>query len=555
MNETAADTSQRSVFLSSTILQLLEAIVLVKVTWLILDHVKKWKRKCRLLEALPCVKPKSKLLYNISNVYASPKVPKREHILHVWHTIQDIAKAHHSKHGGFILTFLSPYYLPFLSKSTLFLTDYELVAQAMNHPKLQSKGTQYAALSVFTKDSILGAPTNDDWKRMRKLTSKAFSNHVMNSTNEISHSMMASKVYPFLDQLAKEGKEIDVKDFTSPLTLDILGRVAFSYSVGGLDMLLNKKNHNDDSTSATTTKSNGSEKKELYQVFSEISEDLQILIRLRKFLPEWIIKFLILRRFNPNVQLLNDTITDVLYQRRSEAIKNEEKKDDLLGYLLEKDERGDPILSTQELLGNTRVFLAAGNDTTAISITFALYEISRKPDILQKLRLEVDPLFFQRDDVNKNAFPSYGELRNCSYLCAVIREVLRLHAPAVIARVAKDSAEITLETSKHTLVIPADTNINVAPWLTHRLDATAPDEDPLAFDPDRTVTKSDAYFPFAVGLRNCVGRELALAEMRAVIACMVHTYDFEPPTEEVVTFMQLTLTPNQCKMKFQRRKR
>eukprot|EP00521_Asterionellopsis_glacialis_P006552 CAMPEP_0195282390 /NCGR_PEP_ID=MMETSP0707-20130614/1281_1 /TAXON_ID=33640 /ORGANISM="Asterionellopsis glacialis, Strain CCMP134" /LENGTH=426 /DNA_ID=CAMNT_0040341355 /DNA_START=424 /DNA_END=1704 /DNA_ORIENTATION=- len=425
----------------------------------------------------------------------------------------------------------------------------------MNHPRLQSKGTQYEAFSVFTKDSVLGSPTDHDWKRMRKLTSKAFSNRVMNNTNETAHRMMTSKVYPFLDQLAKEGKVIDVKDFTSPLTLDLIGSVAFSYNFGGLDMLLNTNDCNGDLTSDTTTsKSNGSEKEGLYQIFSEIAEDLHTLLRVSKILPEGIIKFFILRRFNPNVQLLNDTITDVLHQRRSEAIKNEEKKEDLLAYLLETDENGYPILSRQELLGNIRSFLFAGHDTTAIAITFALYELSRRPDIIQKLRLEVDPLFFQSDDVNKNAFPSYGQLRSCSYLESVIREVLRLHAPAVISRIAKDSTEITLETSKHKMVIPANTNINIAPWLTHRLDSTAPDEDPLVFDPERTVTKADAYFPFAVGLRNCVGRELALAEMRVVIACMVHTYDFEPPIEEVVTFVQITLNPNQCKMKFQRRK-
>lgn len=133
------------------------------------------------------------------------------------------------------------------------------------------------------------------------------------------------------------------------------------------------------------------------------------------------------------------------------------------------------------------------------------------------------------------------------------------HSPAIFSRKATGSTEVTLKTSKYKFVIPVDTDVIAFPWITHRFknydDTITPtnDDDLGIFDPERTIRKTDPYFPFAMGSRNCVGRELAMAEVRASIAYIVHTYDFEPPTEDVVTYLKVTLNPNQCKMKFKRR--
>jgi len=80
------------------------------------------------------------------------------------------------------------------------------------------------------------------------------------------------------------------------------------------------------------------------------------------------------------------------------------------------------------------------------------------------------------------------------------------------------------------------------------------------FDPDRTIDyDNDVFFPFAIGARNCVGREMAMAEIRVLLAQVVHNYDLvlEPEAikEGMETYVVLTLRVTNYGMKFVKRKR
>ena len=71
--------------------------------------------------------------------------------------------------------------------------------------------------------------------------------------------------------------------------------------------------------------------------------------------------------------------------------------------------------------------IAAGSDTTAITLTSALYHLYANPDKLAKLRDEIDTLACQ----NLASDPvTWQEAQNMSYLQAVIQESLRMH-PAI----------------------------------------------------------------------------------------------------------------------------
>lgn len=248
------------------------------------------------------------------------------------------------------------------------------------------------------------------------------------------------------------------------------------------------------------------------------------------------------------MQSLNNKILSIVEARRKAARNRRNGKSfkgkDLLSYLFEEDENGVPILSTEELVVNTKLFILAGHDTTATTLVFALYELSRKPHVILKLRNEIDPLFKKRENP-----PKYSQLRSCDYLEAVIRETQRLHAAVIYSR-SSGNSEVVLKTSKYSYVIPKETEVMISPCLTHRLET---EDDPLTFVPDRVVKKTDPYFPFAMDARNCVGRELAMTELRAVIAHIIFDYDFDAPAEEVVAYSRVTLSPNRCNMKFRRR--
>lgn len=68
--------------------------------------------------------------------------------------------------------------------------------------------------------------------------------------------------------------------------------------------------------------------------------------------------------------------------------------------------------------------LVAGRDTTAATLTFALYMLAEHPDVAKKLRDEII------DQVGPDARPDYDNIRDMKYLRAFLNETLRLF-PAV----------------------------------------------------------------------------------------------------------------------------
>jgi cytochrome P450 len=67
-------------------------------------------------------------------------------------------------------------------------------------------------------------------------------------------------------------------------------------------------------------------------------------------------------------------------------------------------------------------FFVAGHETTSTAVTWALFALSQNIDIQNKLREEVSSL--------STSSPTADELASISYLDYVVREVLRLYAPA-----------------------------------------------------------------------------------------------------------------------------
>ena len=51
------------------------------------------------------------------------------------------------------------------------------------------------------------------------------------------------------------------------------------------------------------------------------------------------------------------------------------------------------MMSDEEVVANSIGFLLAGNETTAITLAFASYELALNPDIQEKLQSEIDAYF------------------------------------------------------------------------------------------------------------------------------------------------------------------
>lgn len=196
-----------------------------------------------------------------------------------------------------------------------------------------------------------------------------------------------------------------------------------------------------------------------------------------------------------------------------------EGRPDLIeGLIRKQDELGLDLLQLQM---NASVLIIAGSETTATLLSGATFLLLTNPEALAKLTDEVRSTF---DDDADITLSSVGSL---SYMLACLDESLRRYPPVVIGlpRLApKGGAQV----AGH--FVPAGTRVAV--WQYAASHDPALWTDPHGFHPERFLGDPrfardtlDAMQPFSLGPRNCIGKNLAYAEMRLIIAKLVYNFD------------------------------
>ncbi|KAF8125508.1 cytochrome P450, partial [Boletus edulis] len=111
-------------------------------------------------------------------------------------------------------------------------------------------------------------------------------------------------------------------------------------------------------------------------------------------------------------------------QKEMEGVVGGKEERSIIGLLIKGGSDDSQFcLSTEEIMAQIKLLLLAGYETTAISLTWALLELSRNVDVQTKLRREL---------LEHVPDPTYDQLSNgLPYLDAVVHEILRIHPPAV----------------------------------------------------------------------------------------------------------------------------
>jgi cytochrome P450 len=196
-----------------------------------------------------------------------------------------------------------------------------------------------------------------------------------------------------------------------------------------------------------------------------------------------------------------------------ERRRNGGKSEDVLGVMLSARRLDGTAMNDDEIRDELLTMLTAGHETTAVGLSWALYELARHPAALQRLREELDTLGFD---------PSPDVLTKSSYLGAVCKEALRLHT--ILTEIAR-----TLRVPCHLVgfQLPAGTSVAIGIGAIHQDPSLYPE--PQKFRPERFLARDYGafeYLPFGGGHRRCLGATLAEAEMRIVLATIVTSWDF-----------------------------
>ncbi|KAK2040890.1 cytochrome P450 [Colletotrichum somersetense] len=189
--------------------------------------------------------------------------------------------------------------------------------------------------------------------------------------------------------------------------------------------------------------------------------------------------------------------------------------------------------SLERLCDEAEILTGAGSETTAQALARIFFYLKHVPEVLQKLRLELDAAMPGAVDI----LP-LTELQKLPYLTAVIREGLRLSYGVTtrLPRIAHQDIEYK------GYRIPAGTPVSQSPYFVLMHPSVFPE--PQTFRPERWIEaedenkRLDKYLVcFGKGSRQCLGINLAYAELYVTIATIVRRFDweiFETTTDDVV---------------------
>ncbi|KAL2281697.1 hypothetical protein FJTKL_11381 [Diaporthe vaccinii] len=202
---------------------------------------------------------------------------------------------------------------------------------------------------------------------------------------------------------------------------------------------------------------------------------------------------------------------------------------DFMTYMLRKNRDGQPGFLDSDLIINTPLIIMAGSETTATALSGLTWHLGQAKFRHHHHRL-VNEI--------RSAFASEAEIDMKStarlpYLMATIDEILRMYPPA-----AQTPPRVSPGAELEGEHIPKGTVITVFQWATYRNADNFHDPDNFRperwlpanhelYDPVFVNDNKQCYHPFSFGVRDCVGKNLALSELRVVISRLLYRFDVE----------------------------
>lgn len=206
------------------------------------------------------------------------------------------------------------------------------------------------------------------------------------------------------------------------------------------------------------------------------------------------------------------------------AQRRDDERDfhDVLSMLMPAQSGEEPgmKLTEKQIHDHILTFLAAGHETTAITLVWTFYLLSQYPHVRIKLQDELRSVLGSRK-------PTLDDFNKLPYLDWVLNESMRLHPPAWL-----QMRVVAKETELDGVHLPVGTLLVLSQWVIHRLPTIWQDAEmfkPERWDPANSQSiPPGAYFPFGGGPRTCIGMPLAQLEARIILANILQDYTPQP---------------------------
>jgi cytochrome P450 len=200
-------------------------------------------------------------------------------------------------------------------------------------------------------------------------------------------------------------------------------------------------------------------------------------------------------------------------------------KRDIISLLIRarmSDKSGAYHMSDAAMVDQVLTLLGAGHETTASGLAWTLWLLATHPITQTKLREEVSAV------VADNPHPDYRSLKDLQWLDCVVMESLRLMPPVpmTLRRASKDQCIDGVSVPKGTIFYIPIKVVNTWKEIWG--------EDAEKFNPARWLDLPQTYNPtfsllsFIAGPHACIGRTMAIMEMKAILTSVIANFEFQP---------------------------
>ena len=370
---------------------------------------------------------------------------------------------------------------------------------------MESVNKEVGVRGVFSSEGA-------SWKRQRKLTAPAFTNHKVKGHYDFistSCERLRNKWTTLIQKQTKpeEGIVIDVLSEMMNFTLDIISLIAFGYDLNSIE---------------------------------KHSEEAECLLSVMPFIfkratavfPYWkLFHTATDKAYYKSVPKLETLVKGIIEKHQNDSTDESSKKN-FIEVILQARQDGEDHLTDDEIIGNVITFLLAGQDTTANTLAWSLYYLSRNHQIQTLVFEEVSNAIIDPSKSKNDWYlPDRNQVDSLNFTQNVVKEVLRIRPPTPVLGLSPvDSPQVIQVGDRKTVV-----NVNDTVVLLNRKVATK--KYGMNFDLHRWETMDEneqellkmiANVPFGGGPRICPGKHLSLYESTLFLSMMANNFIVRP---------------------------
>ncbi|GJN13775.1 hypothetical protein PR202_gb00518 [Eleusine coracana subsp. coracana] len=376
--------------------------------------------------------------------------------------------------------------------------EYMLKTNFDNFPK----GKKFAELLGDLLGGGIFNIDGDAWRHQRKMASLELGSvNVRSYAFNIIAEEITTRLMPVLAEAAEKGTVLDLQDVFRRFTFDTICKISFGLDPGCLDRDMPVSKLADAFDAATRL---------CAMRGAAVSPMVWKMKRLLNIGSE--------RELRKNIKIVDELAAAMIQERRARGVSNSH---DLLSRFMAS--VGDEAVDDKYLRDIVVSFMLAGRDTVSSALTTLFMLLSKNLEVASAMRAE--------SPENEASSVTFEQIKGLHYTHAVLFENMRLFPPVQFDSKFCAGDDVL----PYGTYISGGARVMYHPYAMGRTPSIW-GANHAAFRPERWLTgpgnsflPANAYkYPvFQAGLRVCLGKELAITEMKAVAVAVVRVFDVE----------------------------